>query len=118
MGSPTLPESGLLKRSEAARFCRMSVQAFDSHVRPGLTERRAGRLLFFLLTELQEWAASQQVGNSGSVRRATRTQSVSGSLAEKLNDPRVRATRLRLVGRPRASTPTKSAEPQSQGLAA
>lgn len=107
------PPSGLVKRPEAARFCRMSLQAFDAHVRPRLTERREGRLLFFLRTELEEWAASPQAGSFANVRRGTPTRSASGLLAERLSDPRVQATRLRLVGKRRASTPTKSAAPQS-----
>lgn len=109
------PTSGLVKREEAARFCRMSPQSFDAHVRPGLTEKRAGRLLFFLRSELEEWAnQSAAAGLSVNARRATRTPFVSGLLAEKLSDPRVQRTKLRLVGKRRESTPTKSVGHQSQ----
>ncbi len=113
----TLPDSGLVKRPEAARFCRMSVQTFDAHVRPRLTEKRVGRLLFFLRSELEEWAASPEAGSSANVRRVTRTQSVSGALAERLKDPRAQAIRLRLVEKRPASTPTKCVERQSHELA-
>lgn len=46
----------LLTRAEAAARCRVSLTAFDAHVRPGLTPKKIGRRVLFLEAEVAEQA--------------------------------------------------------------
>ena len=48
----------LLTRTEAADRCRVSLAAFDAHVRPTLTPKRIGRRVLFLESDLEAWAES------------------------------------------------------------
>lgn len=103
----------LLTKREAAERCRVSVAAFDAHVRPALTPKRIGRRVLFLESELEAWAETAKVGHSAAKSRAASGTSVSPLLAELLSDPQVQATAQRLRQRQRASTPTLSLAPPS-----
>jgi hypothetical protein len=46
----------LVTRAEAAEFCRCSLETFDKHVRPHLSELLVGRSVFFRRQDLWFWA--------------------------------------------------------------
>lgn len=93
----------LLTRAEAAEQCRVSLAAFDAHVRPALTPKRIGRRVLFLESELEAWAESAEsvaktrLGPSlahQSARSGTRVSPLRVALQ---SDPRAAAMREELT---------------------
>lgn len=100
----------LLTKREAALYCRCSISAFDAHVRPLLTERRIGRRVLFLESDLEAWAESLSSGGRtklGPLPAPQKTPSgTRGSqlLAVLLSGPRAQETKLKLTQKPRDSS--------------
>jgi predicted DNA-binding transcriptional regulator AlpA len=100
----------LLTRPEAAERCRVSLAAFDAHVRPSLTPKKIGRRVLFLESDLDAWAES--LANEGKTkpgRSAAPVPTRSGNvgsplLAALLSDPRASAMKEKLTRRPRESS--------------
>lgn len=59
----------LLTKAEAAERCRVSLAAFDAHVRPALTPKKIGRRVLFLESDLDAWAESESQPSDAKTRR-------------------------------------------------
>lgn len=99
----------LLTKREAAAFCRVSLAAFDSHVRPTLSPKRIGRRVLFLQEDLEAWAESpSRDGKTKPGRSPASPPKRSGTpgsplLVALLSDPRAQETMTRLTRKPRSS---------------
>lgn len=95
-----MTDSPLLTRIEAARWCRVSVAAFDTHVRPHLPVKRIGRRVVFHRADLEAWAASDEVKPTIEIATSPRPHRVSSGqspLRALLQaDPRAQDLRERL----------------------
>jgi excisionase family DNA binding protein len=78
----------ILTRTEAARYLRISVRAFDMHVRGRVPEHRIGRKPLFRKADLESWLDLQKVGGFGS--GATGTSYDSPMLVNASSSPRLR----------------------------
>jgi hypothetical protein len=92
-------EQLLLTRPETAALCRVSLTAFDAHVRMHLAERKIGRRVFYLRSSVLEWleaepAAAPEVMTRKPVARAAALSSVVN-----MNDPRIQANLQRMRAR-------------------
>jgi hypothetical protein len=65
----------LCTRAEAAKHLRVSVRAFDAHVRPDLTPVRIGRRVLFRQEDLDAWVDQQKDGASDSEVETSRSDS-------------------------------------------
>lgn len=111
----------LLTRQEAAKRFRVSLAAFEQHVRPDLTPVKIGRRVFFRSEDCDAWEERDKAGPSVARRRTPSGTSVSPSLAALLSDPRAQEIATRLRERRPASTRTASAaspsaHPSSDGV--
>jgi|SRR6187551_1849301 len=100
----------LLTRTEAADRCRVSLAAFDAHVRPALTPKKIGRRVLFLESDLEAWAeslssdAKTKPGRSPappSTRSGTRGSPLRVALQ---SDPRAATMRAKLTRKLRGSS--------------
>ena len=66
----------LLTKAEAAERCRVSLAAFDAHVRPALTPKKIGRRVFFLEADV----ASVALCRAGAVTMSRPSLRKRGSL--------------------------------------
>ncbi|TAK10588.1 MAG: DNA-binding protein [Anaerolineae bacterium] len=98
----------LLTRAEAAKVCRVSLRAFEAHVRPDLTPVRIGRRVLFDRSDLDAWLDTRKDGASGSRRTARSTRSTSPTMVVASTDPRGARIRSKLQRRLHGSTPTSS----------
>src|SRR5262245_31580827 len=63
--------SPIFTRVEAARYLRVSIRAFDVHVRGNVPEHRIGRKPLFRKVDLDKWLDQQRVGNCESAVAST-----------------------------------------------
>ena len=49
----------MMTKAEAAAWCRVSIAAFDAHVRPHLPSKKIGRRVVFHRSDLETWAQSE-----------------------------------------------------------
>lgn len=90
-----MSDSPMMTLQEAARWCRVSVGAFDAHVRSHLPSKKIGRRVVFHRADLEAWAQSEATAAAAkakpAVKRPQRPQH--GSLvAQLLADPRAKAS--------------------------
>lgn len=101
-----------LTRAEAAELCRVSVVAFDEHVRPHLPVKRIGRLVFFQRADVEAFLAAPTVpGPPGVVRPPPPQASAFGRGLS--DDPRVRQTHERLELKRQRLAAKRSSDPKS-----
>jgi len=62
-------------RAEAAAYLKVSVRAFDAHVRPDLTPIRVGRCVRFLQRDVEAWADRTRDGDSDGGAKTSRSDS-------------------------------------------
>ena len=106
--------TAIMTRTEAARFLRVSVRAFDTHVRGRVTEHRIGRKPLFRKVDLETWLDQNKAGAFASTGTATSFASrttVSASSSPRAQEilKKLRACReaLRRLPRRQASSPGK-----------
>jgi hypothetical protein len=87
--SPANDTGAILTRVEAARYLRISVRAFDMHVRGRVAEHRIGRKPLFRKADLESWLDLQKVGGFGSGAIASSCDSP--TLASVSSSPRAQA---------------------------
>jgi predicted DNA-binding transcriptional regulator AlpA len=93
----------LLTRAEAAERFRVSLAAFDAHVRPSLTPKKIGRRVLFLESDLDAWAeslssdAKTKPGRSPAQPKTQTGAHGSPLLAALRSDPRALEIRTRLT---------------------
>jgi hypothetical protein len=51
--------SPMMTRAEAANWCRVSIAAFDAHVRPHLPSKSIGRRVLFHRSDLEAWSLAE-----------------------------------------------------------
>jgi len=51
----------MMTRAEAAKWCRVSLAAFDAHIRPNLPVKRVGRRVLVHRSDLEAWAHAEEV---------------------------------------------------------
>lgn len=56
-----MTDSPMLTKAEAAKWCRVSIAAFDAHVRPKLPCKKIGRRVVFHRADLEAWAQAEAV---------------------------------------------------------
>jgi predicted DNA-binding transcriptional regulator AlpA len=59
----------LLTKAEAAERCRVSLAAFDAHVRPALTPKKIGRRVLFLESDIDAWAETESRSSAAPAKR-------------------------------------------------
>jgi hypothetical protein len=102
----------LLTRAEAAERCRVSLAAFDAHVRPALTPKRVGRRVLFLESDLDAWAETESPSNAAPTKRGpspaqpkTRTGAPASALRAALQSgPRAQEIRTKLMRKLQSSS--------------
>lgn len=95
----------LLTKAEAAERCRVSLAAFDAHVRPALTPKKIGRRVLFLESDLDAWAETASPSNAAQTKRGpspARPKIPTGAPASALraalqSDPRAQGIRTKLT---------------------
>ena len=92
----------ILTRGEAAEFLRVSVRAFDQHVRGNVPEHRVGRKPLFRKVDLEEWLDRQKVGRCGN--SASATTCASRSTVSAWKSPRALEILKKLRAEPARST--------------
>jgi hypothetical protein len=105
--------SPLLTRAEAAAFCRVSLVAFEAHVRSALSPVKIGRRVLFRKEELERWLVTPEVGRSAAVLPVASTTSVSATVVDLSSDPRALEIASRLKRRRLESTQRQSKQLRS-----
>lgn len=115
----------LLTKREAAALCRVSLAAFDAHVRPILTPKRIGRRVLFLQADIEAWAESLErdartkPGRSRDPRQNQIGRPASPLLVALQSDPRALEMRTKLTRKLRSSLRRREQEsseaPAEQG---
>jgi excisionase family DNA binding protein len=111
--NPANDANSILTRVEAARYLRISVRAFDMHVRGRVPEHRIGRKPLFRKADLESWLDLQKVGGYGSAETATRCDSP--MLVNASSSPRAQEILRKLRGARPNSTPNTTPTRQSAG---
>lgn len=95
----TSEESPLLTRAEAARWCRVSVAAFDAHIRPHLPVKRVGRRVLVHRADLEAWAQSEDAKRAAPERaRPINARPQRGALVQQLlASPQAKEMRERIT---------------------
>jgi hypothetical protein len=87
----------LLTRAEAAKWCRVSLAAFDAHVRPHVNVKKIGRRILVSRAELEAWVSTGSAKHEGAPPAPSKPKyGVSSLLQSLLDDPNVQATAARL----------------------
>ena len=102
----------LLTKAEAATRCRVSLAAFDAHVRPALTPKKIGRRVLFLESDIDAWAETASPSNAAPAKRGpspARAKTPSGTrgsglLDALLSDPQAQQTKSWLTSKPQSSS--------------
>lgn len=91
-----MSDSPMMTKAEAAKWCRVSIAAFDAHVRSRLPCKRIGRRVVFHRADLEAWAQAEAVRPAAPVSRGApcrRSQTFAGSplLQQLLASPEAKA---------------------------
>jgi hypothetical protein len=96
-----MSNSPMMTRPEAAKWCRVSLAAFDAHVRPQLPYKQVGRRVLFHLADLDAWSQAEAAKPrpKGLGAPSLRTQgNAGGPLLRALNaSPEAAALRARIT---------------------
>jgi hypothetical protein len=89
-------DSPMMTKAEAAKWCRVSIAAFDAHVRPQLPCKQIGRRVVFHRDDLEAWAQADATRPAPRVSKGApslRPQTFAGSplLQRLLVSPEVKA---------------------------
>jgi hypothetical protein len=91
-----IPDSPLLTRDEAARYCRVGLRTFDRRVAPHVPPVPIGARRFFDRRDIDTWLETQKDGRFTGIRERRPSRSGSGLQGGVVIDPLARQIAQRL----------------------